>query len=150
MSVSRKILCYVYGLIAVLALVGTWANNVPYLHLGFLKFQWAFWTSTLANPASRSITVDIGFFGLVVFIWMILESRRLGLRGVWLYPALFMFVGTSVFVPIFLINRERALAARDNGQVAGTMTRFDVVGLILGGAVIVAYTVISVLQEGKP
>jgi hypothetical protein len=35
MSISRKALCAVYGLIALLALVGTWGNNIEYLSLGF-------------------------------------------------------------------------------------------------------------------
>jgi hypothetical protein len=31
MSVSRRALCVAYGVIAVLALIGTWGNNLPYL-----------------------------------------------------------------------------------------------------------------------
>jgi len=64
MIISRKALCLAYGLIAVLALVGTWGNNVGYLNLGFLGANLKFWGDTLANPASRSITVDIFFLGL--------------------------------------------------------------------------------------
>ena len=50
--------------------------------------SWArttFWQETLVNPASRLITVDVFFLGLAVFVWMVLEARRLGMRGVWLY-----------------------------------------------------------------
>ena len=36
MPISRKALCIAYGLIALLALVGTWGNNVAYLGLGFV------------------------------------------------------------------------------------------------------------------
>ena len=36
MPVSRKGLCLVYGVIALLALAGTWGNNVHYLHLAVL------------------------------------------------------------------------------------------------------------------
>ena len=107
MSVSRRVLCAAYGVIAVLALIGTWGNNLPYLQSGFA----AFWQDTLANPASRSITVDIFFLTLVVFVWMVLEARRLAMRAVWLYLIFGMLVAISVTVPIFLINRERAMAA---------------------------------------
>jgi hypothetical protein len=38
MSVSRRVLCAAYGVIAVLALIGTWGNNLPYLQSGFAAF----------------------------------------------------------------------------------------------------------------
>jgi hypothetical protein len=44
-----------------LALVGTWGNNIAYVGLGFIGTNVAFWQDTLANPASRSITVDLFF-----------------------------------------------------------------------------------------
>src|ERR1044071_613284 len=116
MPISRKALCTAYGLIAVLALIGTWGNNLAYLHLGFLQANLTFWPVTLVNAASRSITVDIFFLGLAVFIWMVLEARRLGMRYVWLYLILGMLIAISVTVPVFLINRERALAAREIGR----------------------------------
>jgi len=139
MTVSRKALSLAYGLIAVLALVGTWGNNVGYLNLGFLGANLKFWEDTFANPASRSITIDIFFLGLAVFVWMVLEARRLGLRGVWLYLAFGLLIAISVTVPVFLINRERALAARDSSPIAGTLGRGDVAGLIATGLAIVAY-----------
>src|SRR3546814_21041112 len=96
MPASRKILCIVYGLIALLALAGTWAHNVAYLSRGFVGANVAFWHDTLANPASRSITVDLFFLGLAIFVWMILEARRLGMRGVWLYLVFGMLIAISV------------------------------------------------------
>ncbi len=143
MSISRKALCVVYGLIALLALVGTWGNNVAYLSLGLVGANTAFWQETLANPASRSITVDLFFLGLAVFVWMVLEARRLGMRGVWLYLLFGMLVAISVTVPIFLINRERALAQRESSGVAGTLSVFDIAGLAAVTVAIVAYTVVT-------
>jgi hypothetical protein len=146
MSVSRRTLCQVYGLIAVLALVGTWANNLAYVRLGFVGlFLTTFWQKTLVNPASRSITVDIFFLGLSVFVWMILEARRLGMRFVWLYLLVSMTVAASVAVPVFMINRERALASRDANPIAGTLSRSDVAGLIAVAIAMVAYTVVTLL-----
>ena len=140
MTISRKTLCVVYGLIGLLALVGTWGNNVAYLSLGFVGANTAFWQETLANPASRSITVDLFFLGLAVFVWMVLEARRLGMRLVWLYLLFGMLVAISVTVPIFLINRERALAAREPSSAAGTLSAPDIAGLVLVTAAICVYT----------
>ena len=143
MSISRKALCVAYGLIAALALVGTWGNNVAYLSLGFADANMTFWRETLVNPASRSITVDLFFLGLAMFVWMVLEARRLGMRGVWLYLLFGMLVAISVTVPVFLINRERALAAREASATAGTLSAPDIVGLVLVTAAISIYAAIT-------
>ena len=121
MPISRKTLCFAYGLIALLALVTTWANVLSYASLGVVGSNVAFWRDTLVNPASRFLTLDVFFLGLAVFVWMVLEARRLGMRRVWLYLLFGMLVAISVTVPIFLINRERALAAREPSSTAGTL-----------------------------
>jgi hypothetical protein len=143
MPISRKALCVVYGLIAVLAFVSTWGNGLPYLSLGFVGANVAFWKDTLANPASRFLTLDIFFLGLAVFVWMVLEARRLGMRGVWLYLLFGAIVAISVTVPIFLINRERALAAREPPSAAGTLGIYDIAGLAGLTVVFVAYAAVT-------
>jgi Terpene cyclase DEP1 len=143
MPISRKALCVAYGLIALLALVGTWGNNVAYVGLGFVETNITFWRETLVNPASRSITVDLFFLGLAMFVWMVLEARRLGMRRVWLYLLFGMLVAISVTVPIFLINRERALATREPASAAGTLSVPDIAGLVLVTAAICGYTAIT-------
>jgi hypothetical protein len=145
MSVSRRALCVAYGVIAVLALIGTWGNNLPYLQSGFA----AFWQDTLANPASRSITVDIFFLILAVFVLMVLEARRLAMRGVWLYLIFGMLVAISVTVPIFLINRERALAAAKPSDAAGSLDAADVAGLVAVGLGAIAYAALTLLQGSQ-
>jgi hypothetical protein len=52
-------------------------------------------------------------------------------------------VAISVTVPIFLINRERALAARESSSAAGTLSVPDVVGLVLVTAAISIYAAIT-------
>ena len=74
-------LCYVYGLIALVAFIGTWGNILVYLDIGFIGATVLFWKETLVNPASRFITVDILFLGLAVIVWAVLEARKLGIRG---------------------------------------------------------------------
>ncbi len=85
MLVSRKWLCVVYGLVGLIALAGTWGNNIEYLNLGIVGANVRFWQETLVNPASRSITVDILFLSFAAIVWMLLEARRLSIRGAWLY-----------------------------------------------------------------
>jgi hypothetical protein len=146
MPISRKTLCFAYGLIALLAFVTTWTNVLSYSSLGFVGSNVAFWRDTLANPASRFLTLDVFFLGLAVFVWMVLEARRLGMRRVWLYLLFGMLVAISVTVPIFLINRERALAAREPASAAGTLGTFDVIGLVLVTAAILVYAPLALLR----
>ena len=146
MTVSSKALCVAYALIAVLALVATWGNNVDYLHLGFVGANLRFWADTLANPASQSITVDLFFLGLAVFVWMVLEAHRLGMRWVWLYLVFGMLIAISFTVPVFLINRERALARRDPAAAGGRLTTLDIAGIVAVGLAMIAYSVISLVR----
>lgn len=143
MPISRKALCLAYALVAVLALVGTWGNNLTYLSQP--NGYWTFWQDTLVNSASRSITVDVFFLGFAVFVWMVLEARRLGMRWVWLYFVGGMVIAVSVTVPVFLIHRERVLQARDPASAAGTLRPLDIAGLVASLLVNVVYAGITLL-----
>ena len=63
----------------------------------------------------------------------------------WLYLLFGMLVAISVTVPIFLINRERALAAREPSSDGGTLSVFDIAGIAAVTVAIVAYTLITLL-----
>jgi hypothetical protein len=141
MNAPRKTLCVAYALIALLALVGTWGHNLQYLSLGPIGGTLHFWRETLVNPASRSITVDIFFYSLSVTLWMVMEARRLGMRGVWIYVLLGVLIAVSFTFPLFMCHRERALAALDGSAVGGALTRADAAVLLLVALVVVAFTV---------
>lgn len=145
MTISRKVLCVAYGLIGLIALVGCWGNNVQYLnlHLGILGVNAHFWGETLVNPASRSITVDLLFLSLAAIMWMLLEARRLSMRGVWIYVLLGAFVAISAAFPAFMIHRERALAKRDGSTNAGTLSAGDVLGVTVLGLCVLAYMFVA-------
>jgi hypothetical protein len=129
MTLSRKALCVVYGLIGLVALFGTWSNNLSYLGTGFADANLRFWVDTMANPASRSITIDIFFLSLAALLWLVLEARRLEIRGAWLYILVAIFVAVSFAFPMFMIHRERALARRDPASPAGRLSIGDMAGL---------------------
>lgn len=130
-SVSRKTLCMSYAIIAFVAFFGTWIHGLWYIEmrLGFWGFWREYYSQTFINPAGRANLVDLYLFGFTVFIGMVMEARRLKMRFIWVYPVLFFGLGISTFVPVFLILRQRTLAAQDGGTIAGTMTRFDVTAL---------------------
>lgn len=142
MTSSRKILCGVYVAIALVALVGTWRQNLAFMAdkttvSGFGEF----WVALLVNRATISITVDIFMFGLAAFVWMVLEARRLGMRFVWLYFVFSMLVAVSVAYPVFLFMRERRLAELGRADTEPAPAPSDTIGLGLLGLAFVGFTV---------
>jgi hypothetical protein len=149
MSSARRLLCGVYVAVAVIALLGTWRQNIAFMQetgLSFFEGFVAFWPALLVNRATVSVTVDIFVLGLAAVIWMVLEARRLQIKFVWLYVLFSMTVAISAMFPLFLVARERRLAehAADTTEPAPTMG--DKVGLGLFAAGIVAFTVWRTFQ----
>lgn len=127
-------LCVFYGLVATVALVATWGQNLAYFQgaqgpaslLGALA---AFIDDTRVNPAGRSITVDIALLTLAGSTFMILEARRLGIRFVWAYILLGFLVAISVTFPLFMVARERHLIWRGGQDAAGPIRVIDWLGI---------------------
>lgn len=130
MPTSRLVLCAVYGAIALIALIATWSQNLAYFPIDPLGFVGAFLSDTKANPASRSITVDIILFFLAASVFMLIEARKHNIRFVWAYIVAGVFIAISVTFPLFLIARELRLAAPD----AVHLRTLDVIPLALFGA----------------
>jgi len=128
--------------LAVLALVGTWGHNIAYLPLGFVQATRTFWMDTLANPASRSITVDLFALMLPVAYWMFSEARRLSIPGIWLYVLASFLIAISVALPVFLFHRarvERRVGARPRVPLATS----DRAGMAILCVVALAYFALS-------
>jgi hypothetical protein len=111
---SSKVLCAVYGVIAIVALIATWSQNAAYFDNpgGFLL---DFFNDSKVTAASRSLTVDIVLFFLAAAILMVVEARKHGVRFVWAYLVGGLAIAISVTFPLFLIAREL--------RVGGTETR---------------------------
>lgn len=131
MTSLQKSLCAFYALVAVAALLATWGQNLAYFGHGGGSSGLAFLLDTKANPASRSITVDIGFFLLAATAFMVIEARRLGVRFVWLYVLFGFLVAISVTFPLFMIARELRLAPAAKPDAPWMLTASDLIGLAL-------------------
>lgn len=120
---SSKVLCAVYGAIAIAALIATWSQNIAYFEDpgGFLL---DFLNDSKVTPASRSLTVDIVLFFLAAAILMVIEARKHGVRFVWAYILGGFLIAISVTFPLFLIARE--LRVGETGT-----TRLGVVDTVL-------------------
>lgn len=138
MTTTRKTLCGIYAAIAAIALVGTWTQNAAYLGdaAGFLK---SFLLDLKTTPAARSITIDVVLLFLAAAIFMVIEARKHGVPFVWAYIAGGPLIAISVTFPLFLIARERKLAATDEPGVKTV----DVILLVVLAAVAAASVVFT-------
>ena len=130
MSTTRRNLCIFYGLVALVALFATWSQNLQPAHVSYME-------DLKASPASRSFTVDIGFFLLAGVGLMVTEARRLKMGWtVWLYVVFGFIIAISVTFPLFLIAREMRLAKAGPVDGGVKLTASDVIGLALTTAAV--------------
>jgi Terpene cyclase DEP1 len=84
MPTSRKVLCGVYGAIAVVALIATWSQTLAYSDKPAQSLL-NFWNDSKVTPASRSLSADLLLLSLAAMILMVIEARTHGVKFVWLY-----------------------------------------------------------------
>ena len=118
---SRKVLCVVYGVISVAALIATWSQNLAYFDKP-ARFLLDFMNDAKVTPSSRSLTVDLLLFGLSGEILMVIEARKYGIKFVWLYVLGGLAIAISVTFPLFLIARELRMSASDAPRLHTTDT----------------------------
>lgn len=133
---SRKILCAVYGVIAVAALIATWSQNLAYVD-NPARFLLDFLNDSKVTPSSRSLTVDILLFFLAAMILMVIEARKHGVKFVWLYIVGGFAIAISVTFPLFLIARELRMGTSAAPRLRAKDTiPLAVIAVFIAGAVI--------------
>jgi hypothetical protein len=118
---SRKVLCVIYGVIAVAALIATLSQNLAYVDKP-ARFLVDFINDSKVTPASRSLTVDALLVALAAVILMVIEARRHGVKYVWLYIVGAFATAISVTFPLFLIARELRMGTSDEPRLGATDT----------------------------
>ncbi|WP_308170411.1 DUF2834 domain-containing protein [[Mycobacterium] fortunisiensis] len=111
LSRNDKILCAVYAVVAVIALVATWWNNIAFFRTESTSIVDLF-RSGYVNYGSSSLSNDLILLALAAFVFMIVEARRIGVPKVWIYLVLSAVVAVSVAFPLYLIRRQMVLARR--------------------------------------
>jgi hypothetical protein len=72
----------------------------------------SFLAGPFANGPASIFSADVLFSAAVFLIFVAVEGRRLGMRGLWLPPLIVATIGLCCALPLFLAQRERVLAAR--------------------------------------
>lgn len=103
----------------VLAVAGFILPGIPMIRETVATGNILFWTDPARTTAELFATRTSTAFGLDVLlaaftacIWMVYESRRIGLKGAWWFVVLILLFGLAGPLPLFLWFRDRALAAR--------------------------------------
>jgi hypothetical protein len=120
-SLSRadRILCVIYALLGLAALVGTQIALAQHLTSEPGTFTAAL-EDTVVNPAATFTVIDLLAVAFVGLVFMVVEGRRLGMRFLWVYVVLALAIAISVALPVFLIARQVHLAKQR--QVAAPPT----------------------------
>jgi hypothetical protein len=106
----EKSISTIYAIIALVALVTTWSNNIAFMiQPGNTTIQ-SWYDAIYANYAAASFTNDLFMLALAGCIFILVEGRRLQMRFVYVYILLSGPIAISVMFPLFLIARQITIA----------------------------------------
>lgn len=109
-------LAWIYLALAIAGGVLPWMANIAFMQDYGSAFDLkVFINLANANPAAQSLSRDLLVGAAAVTTWMIVESKRLGMRHLWLVLLSSVTIAFAFAAPFFLFLRERRLA-----ELAGT------------------------------
>lgn len=117
-------LAWIYLALAVAGGVLPWMANLDFIRDYGTSFDLKVFVDLAnANPAAQSLSRDLLIGAAAVTTWMIVESRRLKMRNLWLVLFSSVTIAFAFAAPLFLFLRERRLAelAR-NAEASSTIT----------------------------
>lgn len=101
---------WLYLVLAVAGGVLPWLANLDFIRSEGSAFDLGlFLRQANANPAARSLSSDLAIGATAVTIWMVRESRRLGMRGLGWVLLSCVTIAFAFGAPLFLHLRERRL-----------------------------------------
>ena len=104
-------LAWIYLALAVAGGVLPWMANLDFLRDYGTSFDLKVFVDLAnANPAAQSLSRDLLIGAAAVTTWMIVESRRLKMRNLWLVLLSSVTIAFAFAAPLFLFLRERRLA----------------------------------------
>ena len=100
-----------------LSVLGYLSANLLVLLEGFENNNILLWTKLdetftgmFANRITTIFAIDLLFVVLVFFVWSFIETKRLGMKKLWLYWLLALLFGLAGTLPLFLWAREKHLS----------------------------------------
>ena len=112
-------LAWLYLALALAGGIFPWLANIDFMRVYGSSFDLkVFMDLANANPAAQSLSRDLLIGASAVTIWMVVESRRLKMRHLWLVLLSSVTIAFAFAAPFFLFLRERRLAelAAESGE----------------------------------
>lgn len=112
-------LAWLYLALALAGGILPWLANIDFMRAYGSSFDLKVFVDLAnANPAAQSLSRDLLIGASAVTIWMVVESRRLKMRHLWLVLLSSVTIAFAFAAPFFLFLRERRLAelAAESGE----------------------------------
>jgi hypothetical protein len=104
-------LAWLYLALAVAGGILPWLANFDYMRQYGSSFDLGLFVELAnANPAAQSLSRDLLVGATAVTLWIVVESRRLQMRHLWLVLLSSVTIAFAFAAPFFLFLRERRLA----------------------------------------
>lgn len=99
----------IYYVAAVVSVCIGWFFNTRYVFSYPADASWVHFTTMLFdNPASGSAGQDMIITNVILFpLWTIIDGRRRGLRGTWVYFTMSLFTSFGFAMSMYLAAQER-------------------------------------------
>jgi hypothetical protein len=109
-AITKSRLAWLYLTLAIAGAVLTWQANLAFMQAHGTAFDLGLFVRLAnANPAAQSLSRDLAVAATAFTVWMVVESRRLAMKGL---PWVLLCCVTIAFAcggPLFLYLRERRL-----------------------------------------
>ena len=115
---------HVYLALAIAGAILPWMANLAFMQQHGPSFDVGLFVQLAnANPAAQSLSRDLAIAATAVSIWMVVEGRRIALRGlVWVMLSC-VTIAFAFGCPLFLYLRERRLAELARSDKDGAAPR---------------------------
>ena len=71
-----------------------------------------FFSQLFQNDVSAFFAMDVVISAIVLFVFVFVEGRRLGMKSLWIYVLATVLVGVSFALPLFLFMRANQYRSR--------------------------------------
>ena len=102
---------HVYIGLCLLGAILPYSQFVPWLDAHGLDLS-LFFSELFSTRIGAFFGLDVLVSGLVLFVFIALEGRRLGVRNLWLPVVATVAIGVSLGFPLFLYMRQHELDGR--------------------------------------
>jgi hypothetical protein len=117
----RPWLAWLYLALAVAGGILPWLANFDYMRQYGSSFDLKLFVELAnANPAAQSLSRDLLVGATAMTVWIVVESRRLEMRHLWVVLLSSVTIAFAFAAPFFLFLRERRLAELARQGAAGS------------------------------